>query len=69
MCNTVQQVVDSCGEVIVPMYDWASYFATINKKVTAVKKTHHFIMDSKHPVTKERSDSVEKRHELLKDGV
>ena len=72
MCNTVQQVVDSNGEVIVPMYDWASYFATIYKKVTAVKKTHHFIMDSKHPgvvFTKERSESVEKRHELLKEGV
>ena len=72
MCNTVQQVVDSNGEVIVPMYDWASYFATIYKKVTAVKKTHHFVMDSKQPgvvFTKERSYSVEKRHELLKEGV
>ncbi len=72
-CNTAQLVVDSDGEVVVPMYDWASFFAPIFKKLPEIKMTHHFHMSSSKPgvvVAKRHSDSSdEKEHEILKEGV
>ena len=72
MCNTVQLVVDSSGDVIVPMYDWCSFFATTFKKLPSIKTTHHFRMSEAHPgkvFTKENCSSPEVEHCLLKEGV
>ncbi len=62
-------VVDSDGEVIVPMYDWASFFAPLFKKLPV---THHFQLCSSKPgvvISKKHSDSDEKEHKILKGGV
>ncbi len=71
-CNKAQLVVDSDGGVVVPMYDWASFFAPIFKKLPEIKVTHHFHVSSSKPgfvVTKKHSDSAGKEYNILKDGV
>ena len=55
---------------MVPMYDWASFFAPIFRKLPEIKVTHHFhVMSSKPGVvaTKKHSDSVGKEHNILKE--
>ena len=72
VCNTVQLVVDSSGDVIVPMYDWCSLFATTFKKLPSIKSTHHSRMSAAHPgkvFTKENCSSPEVEHCLLKERV
>ena len=39
MVNTSQLVGTANGE---PTFDWTSYFATLYKKITGIKKYHHF---------------------------
>ena len=46
MVNTSQLVGTANGEVIVPTYDWTSYFATLYKKKIGIKKYHHFNFDA-----------------------
>ena len=42
-------MVDSDGGVIVPMYDWSSFFAPLFKKLSEIKVAHHFHMTSSKP--------------------
>ncbi len=42
-------VVDENGKVIVPTYDWISFFATRFKKLIGIKKGHHFSFISSQP--------------------
>ena len=49
MVNTSQLVGTANGEVIVPTYDWTSYFATTYKKIIGIKKYHHFNFDATSP--------------------
>ena len=49
MVNTSQLVGTANGEVIVPTYDWTSYFATMYKKIIGIKKYHHFKFDATSP--------------------
>ena len=72
-CNEAQLVVDETGSVIVPTYDWVSFFAPRFKKLPSIKKGHHFRFFSSHPgavFTKERADdTTEVYHNLLKEGA
>ena len=72
-CNEAQLVVDEKGNVVVPTYDWVSFFASRFKKLPNIKKGHHFKFSSTHPgmvYVKERiDDTSEKQHNLLKDGA
>lgn len=65
-------MVNSGGAVIVPMRDWASFFASKFKKVSGIKKTHHFHVTTGKPgviATKLHSDSKQEEINILKDGV
>ena len=65
VCN-VSQLVSREDGTAVDMYDWTSFFVPRFKKLTGIKKHHHFYMDSARPgevVVKQRSDSL---HKLLK---
>lgn len=69
-CNFAQLVSREDGSTIVQTCDWTDYFAPRMKKITGIKKYHHFRLSSASPGTifvKERSDSVEVEVDLLKD--
>ena len=60
VCNVSQLVTREDGTTVVPGYDWTSFFAVRMKKLTGIKKFHHFYFDSAKPgevVVKVRSDS------------
>ena len=61
------------GDVIVPTYDWVSFFASRFKKLPNIKKGHHFRFSSSHVgvvYTKKRTDdTIEVQHNLLKEGA
>ena len=68
-CNHAQLVSREDGSTIVHTYDWTDFFAPRMKKITGMKKLHHFQIDSASPgcvFTKEQCDSPEVKHELLK---
>ena len=69
-CNHAQLVSREDGTTIAPTYDWADFFATRFKKITGIKKYHHFRMSSSAPgcvFVKEQYDSREEKLELLKE--
>ncbi|XP_064383600.1 uncharacterized protein LOC135332176 [Halichondria panicea] len=69
VCNVSQLVIREDGTTVVPVFDWTSFFAVRMKKLTGIKKFHHFYFDSAKPgevVVKVRSDSAETKYELLK---
>ena len=69
-CNHAQLVSKEDGTMIVPTYNWTDFFATRMKKITGIKKLHHFRFSSDLPgsvFVKERSDSTEREIHLLKD--
>ncbi len=57
-CNRAQLVVDSDGGVVVPTYDWASFFTPIFRKLPQVKVTYHFHVRSGVVATKQHSDEM-----------
>ena len=68
-CNHAQLVSREDGSRIVKTYNWTDFFAPRMKKITGIKKLHHFRVNSASPrcvFTKEPSDSPEVKHELLK---
>ena len=68
-CNHAQLVSREDGSTIVHTYNWTDFFAPRMKKITGIKKLHHFRIDSASPgcvFTKEQCDSPEVKHELLK---
>ena len=68
-CNFAQLVCSEDGEVIVPVFNWTSFFATKLKKLIGIKKLHHFKFNSSNPgvvTAKERCDTSETEINLLK---
>ena len=41
-CNHAQLVSKEDGSTIVKTYDWTDFFAPRMKKITGIKKLHHF---------------------------
>ena len=72
-CNEAQLVIEENGSVVVPTYDWVSFFAPRFKKVPNIKKGHHFRFSSSQSGmvhTKERTDdTTEEPHDLLEEGA
>ena len=70
-CNFAQLVSREDGSTVVPTYDWTDFFATRFKKITGIKKFHHFRISSSSPgcvFVKERIDSpTEKKFDVLKE--
>ena len=57
--------------MIVQTYDWTDHFAPCMKKITGIKKYHHFRLSSSSPgsiFVKAESDSTEVKIDLLKDS-
>ena len=48
-CNFAQLVCDESGATIVPTYDWTDFFAAHLKKITSIKKYHHFRCNTSQP--------------------
>lgn len=75
ICNTSQVVCSEDGIMTVPIYDWSTFLAPHYKKVTGIKKFHHFRFSSSSPGTvfiKEYADSDEEalviqRHDWIRD--
>ena len=68
-CNFSQLVCNEDGSAIVTTYDWTDFFAPHLKKVTGVKKYHHFRVDSSQPgvvFVREHADTGEQRIDLRK---
>ena len=68
-CNFAQLVSREDGNTIVNTYDWTDSFASRMKKVTGIKKFHHFRVTSSSPgcvFVRERSDTEERSINLLK---
>ena len=72
-CNAAQLVVDNSGDVIVPIYDWCSFFAPIFKKMPDVNKTQNFRMSVTHPgkvfMKADTTSLKEDEHKILKAGM
>ena len=67
-CNFSQLVSQEDGTSTVQVYDWTSFFAPNFKKITGIKKLHHFRFDHTHKgsvFVKEQCDSEEKEIKLL----
>ena len=61
-CNHAQLVSQEDGSTIVCIFDRADFFAPRMKKITGIKKMHHFRIDSALAgcvFTKEQCDSPE----------
>lgn len=68
-CNYSQLVTTEDGNTLVETYDWTTFFAKNFKKISGIKKLHHFIFDTEKPgnvTVKERSDTSEMEISLLK---
>ena len=71
LCNVSQLVCDENGHTIVPTYDWTDYFAPHLKKVTGIKKYHHFRFTSSEPgvvYARVHADTDEVRMDLNKSS-
>lgn len=68
--NTAQLVGSQEGEVLVPMYDWASYLGEYFRKVPQMKSYHHFTFSHRTPGEVELklfSDSTSTSFQILAD--
>ena len=68
--HVAQAVGSMDGTVHVPVYDWASYLGERRQKLPGIKSLHHLWFSKDYPghvFVKERSDSPEIDHDLLKD--
>lgn len=66
-CNHAQLVSREDGSTIVPIYNWTDFFAPRMKKITGIKKRHHFRFKSASlglVFTKEQCDLTEVEHQL-----
>lgn len=69
-CNFSQLVSHEDGSTIVPTFDWVSFFATRMKKISGIKKQHHFRLTTSSPgqvFVRERSDTPENKLNILKE--
>ena len=48
-CNFAQLVSRDDGSTIVPTFDWTDFFAPRLKRITGIKKYHHFWVSSSSP--------------------
>ncbi|XP_031553742.1 uncharacterized protein LOC116290781 [Actinia tenebrosa] len=58
------------GNVLVPVYDWVSFFKQYFKKIKGISKFHHFRFSKEHPgvvYCRKLIDSPEIKHQVLKD--
>ena len=70
-CNFAQLVCNEDGSTIVPTYDWTDFFAPQLKKISGIKKYHHFRCDSSKPgrvYVKEHADTAEVEIDLRKSS-
>ena len=68
--NTAQLVGDQDGNVIVPMYDWSTFFSDHFTKLVGITKLHHFYCCADKPaivVVRELVDSPTVTLDLLDD--
>lgn len=68
-CNFAQLVSREDGSTIVSTFDWTDFFVTRMKKITGIKKYHHFRTTSSSPgkvFVREQCDSPEIELDLLK---
>ena len=68
-CNFAQLVCNEDDSTIVPTYDWTDFFAPHLRKITGIKKYHHFRCDSSKPgmvYVKEHADTEEIEIDLMK---
>ncbi len=72
-CNEAQLISNEEGRVIVPTYDWVTFFAPHFRKMPGIKKGRHLTFSSSRPgvvYTRESADTVtEAHHNLLKEGA
>ena len=69
-CNFAQLNVTEDGAIVVPTLSWTDFFAPHLKKVSGIKKLHHFRFPSSEPgvvYVRVHSDGDEEKIELLKD--
>ena len=67
--NKSQLVGKTDGEVIVPTYDWTSYFATLYKKIDGIKGYYHFKIDVQLPGVVTEVTLWKGRLELIEDKL
>jgi len=72
VCNTPQLVGESDGTVVVPTYDWASFFEEpmIQTSLKGITKMHHFRFTSSDPgcvYVRDFSDQPERRISVLRN--
>ena len=69
--NFAELVGSELGQVLVPAYDWQSFFSKKFIKLKGIKKLHHLRFTSNSPgcvFVKEKSDSAEVKISLLKSA-
>ena len=69
-CNHSQLVGTSDGSLIVPTFEWTSYFAVHFRRIVGIKKYQHFHFDSSLPgivTVQEHCDSAKTSIPILKD--
>ena len=68
--NSVQLVGTQDGEVLVQSYDWTGFLALFFRRITNIKKVHHFRVRKDTPgivALQEESDSSIQEYRLLRD--
>ncbi len=68
--NAAQVVGTQDGEVVVPMYDWATFLGEHFRKMPGMKSYHHFTFTAANPgevTLKLFSDSDSSQYRLLRD--
>ena len=69
-CNFAQLVSREDGSTIVPTFDWTDFFAPRLKRITGIKKYHHFRVSSSSPGSvfmKDQNETPEVQFVLLKE--
>ena len=67
--QNAQLVSREDGSMVISTYNWTDFFATRMKRITGIKKYHHFRMTSSSPgkvFLRERCDTPEVEMDLLK---
>ena len=68
-CNYSQLVTSEDGKLLVPIYDWTSYFSSHFRRLQGITQYHHFHFNANQPgevIIKERFDTAETTVRLLK---
>ena len=71
VCKYSQLVTAEDGTTVLCTYYWTSFFVTLFRKITGIKKIHHFSFDSKCPGSvsmKEQCATSEEEISLLKSS-